>query len=116
MVRKEVVMHLLVYNLIRGIKAEAARVAEIKPRTISFTGSRHTIRAFEQSHLYAPARILADLPILLKLISTKRVGARPDSYESRAVRRRPKPHPLQKMPRKAAQRSINRSIIFYGNR
>jgi Transposase DDE domain len=113
MVRKEIGMHFLAYNLIRGIMAEAARVAEIKPRTISFMGSVHTIRAFEQSHLYDPARILADLPILLKLIGAKRVGDRPDRYEPRAVKRRPKPHPLLKMPRKAAKRLIKRGIIPY---
>jgi Transposase DDE domain len=113
MVRKEIEMHLLAYNLIRGIMAEAARVAKIKPRTISFVGSVHTIRAFEEVHLYEPARIEADLPRLLDLISKKRVGDRPDRYEPRAVKRRPKPHPLLKMPRKAAKRLIKRGIIPY---
>ena len=113
MVRKEIGMHLLAYNLIRGIMAEAARVAKIKPRAISFAGSWHTIRAFEEVHLYDPVRIKADLPRLLALISKKRVGDRPDRYEPRAVKRRPKPHPLLKMPRKAAKRLIKRGIIPY---
>ena len=93
--------------------AEAARVAKIKPRTISFAGSVHTIRAFEEVHLYDPVRIKADLPRLLGLIGQKRVGDRPDRYEPRAVKRRPKPHPLLKMPRKAAKRMIKRGIIPY---
>jgi Transposase DDE domain len=113
MVRKEVAMHLLAYNLIRGIMAEAARVGEIKPRTISFKGSLHTVRAFEASHLYDPMRIEADLPHLLELIGQKRVGNRPDRYEPRAVKRRPKPHPLLRMPRRAAKRLIRRGIIPY---
>ena len=113
MVRKEVAMHLLAYNLIRGIMAEAARVEEIKPRMISFTGSLHTVRAFEEIHLYDSVRIEADLPRLLELIGKKRVGDRPDRYEPRAVKRRPKPHPLLKMPRKAAKRLIKRGIIPY---
>jgi hypothetical protein len=113
MVRKEIGMHLLAYNLIRGIMAEAARASEIKPRTISFTGSVHTIRAFEESHLYDPGRIVADLPRLLELIGQKRVGDRPDRYEPRAVKRRPKPHPRLTMPRKAAKRLIRRGIIPY---
>lgn len=113
MVRKEVAMHMLAYNLIRGIMAEAARVEEIKPRMISFTGSLHTVRAFEEIHLYDPVRIEADLPRLLELIGKKRVGDRPDRYEPRAVKRRPKPHPLLKMPRKAAKRLIKRGIIPY---
>ena len=92
---------------------EAARVGEIKPRTISFAGSLHTVRAFEASHLYDPARIEADLPRLLELIGQKRVGDRPDRYEPRAVKRRPKPHPLLRMPREAAKRLIRRGIIPY---
>jgi hypothetical protein len=113
MVRKEVAMHLVAYNLIRGIMAEATRASELKPRTISFTGSLHTVRAFEAGHLYDPARIEADLPHLLELIGQKRVGDRPDRYEPRAVKRRPKPHPRLTMPRKAAKRLIRRGIIPY---
>jgi hypothetical protein len=113
MVRKEVAMHLLAYNLIRGVMAEAARVEEIQPRTISFTGSLHTVRAFEAGHLYDPVRIEADLLRLLELIGKKRVGDRPDRYEPRAVKRRPKPHPRLTMPRKAAKRLIRRGIIPY---
>jgi hypothetical protein len=113
MVRKEIGVHLLAYNMIRGIMAEAAREAKIKPRTISFAGSVHTIRAFEEVHLYDPVRIEADLSRLLELIGKKRVGDRPDRYEPRAMKRRPKPHPLLKMPRQAAKRLIERGIIPY---
>jgi hypothetical protein len=113
MVRKEVATHLLAYNLIRGIMAEAARVEEVKPRMLSFKGSLHTIRGFEEVHLYAPERIEADLPRLLSLIGQKRVGDRPDRYEPRAVKRRPKPHPLLTMTRKKAKSLIKRGIIPY---
>lgn len=113
MVRKEVAMHLLAYNVIRGIMAEAARVAAIKPRGLSFTGAWHTVRAFEEVHLYDPVRLRVDLPRLLDLIVKKRVGDRPDRYEPRAVKRRPKPHPLLRMPRKKAKRLIERGIIPY---
>ena len=85
----------------------------MKPRQLSFTGAQHTIRAFEAVHLYDPARIAADPPRLLELIGAKRVGDRPDRYEPRAVKRRPKPHPLLKMPRKAARRLIERGRIPY---
>ena len=116
MVGKEVAMHLLAYNLIRGIMAAAARAAEVKPRHLSFTGAQHTVRAFEEVHLYDPARIAADSPRLLELIGEKRVGDRPDRYEPRAVKRRPKPHPPLQMPRKAARRLIKRGIIPYDKR
>ncbi len=113
MVRKEVAVHLLAYNLIRGIMAEAARVGEIQPRRLSFTGALHTVRSFEEGHLYDPTRIASDLPRLLELIGRKRVGDRPDRYEPRAVKRRPKPYPRLNIPRRAAKRLIKRGIRLY---
>jgi Transposase DDE domain len=113
MVRKEVVAHLLAYNLIRGVMAEAARGAGIAPRRLSFKGSLHTVREFEAVHLYDPARIERDLPRLMPLIAKKRVGDRPDRYEPRAVKRRPKPHPLLRMTRKKAKALIERGFIPY---
>jgi Transposase DDE domain len=113
MVRKEIAMHLLAYNLIRGLMAEAARVENVKPRTLSFMGAVHTARAFEENHLYDPERIKADLPRLLELIGEKRLEDRPDRYEPRAVKRRPKPHALLKMPRAAAKRLIERGRVPY---
>jgi Transposase DDE domain len=113
MVRKEVAVHLLAYNLIRGIMAAAARLGDVKPRQLSFAGALHTVRSFEGGHLYDPESIRADLPRLLELIVQKRVGDRPDRYEPRAVKRRPKPHPLLRMPRKRAQQLISRGIIPY---
>jgi Transposase DDE domain len=113
MVRKEIAMHFLAYNLIRGLISEAARVAEVAPRTISFKGSVHTIRAFEEAHLYDPSRIEADLPRLLELIVRKRVGDRPDRYEPRAVKRRPKPHPRLTIPRKKARQRIEKGEMLY---
>ncbi len=116
MVRKEVAMHLLAYDLIRGIMAEAARAGGVKPRRLSFTGAMHTIRSFEEVHLYDPVRIRVDLPRLFELIVKKRVKDRPDRYEPRAVKRRPKPHALLRMPRKKAKRLIKRGIIPYSKR
>jgi hypothetical protein len=116
MVRKEVAVHLLGYNLIRGIMAAAAPVGGVKPRQLSSTGALHTIRSFEEDHLYDPVWIRADLPRLLELIVRKRVGDRPDRYEPRAVKRRPKPHPLLKMPRRKAKALIRRGIILYDKR
>lgn len=113
MVRKEVAMHLLAYNLIRGLMAEAAQAEGLKPRRLSFKGALHTIRSFEEVHLYDPAWIRADLPRLLELIGRKRVPDRPDRSEPRAVKRRPKPHPRLNVPRKEAKRLIERGVILY---
>ena len=104
------------YNLIRGLMAEAAKAEGVKPRRLSYTGAVHTVRAFEAVHLYDPAWIATDLPRLLELIGQKRVPDRPDRYEPRAVKRRPKPHPLLTMPRKKAKRLIERGFIPYDRR
>lgn len=113
MVRKEVAAHLLAYNLIRGVMAEAARVEGIKPRRLSFMGSLHTVRGFEASHLYDPERIERDLPRLVSLIGKKQLPDRPDRCEPRAVKRRTKPHPLLRMPRKKAKALIKRGFMLY---
>lgn len=113
MARKELAAHLLGYNLIRGLMAEAARAAAIRPRQLSFRGAWREARSFEQAHLYDPARIAADLPRLLELIARKRIDDRPDRFEPRAVKRRPKPHPLLRMPRGEAKRLIAMGIHPY---
>ena len=113
MVRKEIGMHLLAYNLIRGVMAEAARGHDVQPRELSFNGARQTMRAFEETHLYEPKQIAADFPLLLHLIRQKRVGDRPDRNEPRAVKRRPKPYRLLTIPRREAKARIARGEIIY---
>ena len=98
-------MHLLAYNLIRGVMAEAARGRDILPRELSFNGARQTVRAFEETHLYEPTAIAADFPLLLDLISQKRVGDRPDRHEPRAIKRRAKPYHLLTMTRAEAKKA-----------
>ena len=46
MARKEVWAHLLAYNLIRGLMAQAAREAGLLPWQISFAGAVQTVTAF----------------------------------------------------------------------
>jgi len=113
MVRKEVGMHMLAYNLIRGVMAEAARGRDVQPRELSFNGARQTVRAFEETHLYDPKAIAADFPRLLDLIIQKRVGDRLDRHEPRAVKRRPKPYHLLTMPRQEAKMRIERGEVIY---
>jgi hypothetical protein len=113
MVRKEVGMHLLAYNLIRGVMAEAARGRDMQPRELSFNGARQTVRAFEETHFYEPKKIAADFPLLLDLISQKRVGDRLDRHEPRAIKRRPKPYHLITIPRAEAKKRIARGELLY---
>jgi Transposase DDE domain len=110
MVRKEIWMHLLAYNLIRTLMAKAAEQAGIEPREVSFAGAVQTVNAF------APMLELADeadrprlLEVLLRSIARHRVGNRPDRYEPRAVKRRPKPIALLTVPREQARRRLAKS-------
>jgi hypothetical protein len=45
-VRKEFAMHLLAYNLVRGVAFEAAQTAGVEPWTISFKGTLQTTHEF----------------------------------------------------------------------
>src|SRR5881392_324182 len=47
LVRKELWTHILAYNLIRTIAAQAASKHGIEPRTISFKGTVQTLEAFQ---------------------------------------------------------------------
>ena len=91
MVRKEIWAHLLAYNLVRKVMAQAAREHDRTPRQLSFAGALQTLNEFRTLLLIAAA---ADLPALcddiLKAIASHRVGARPDRCEPRKVKRRPK--------------------------
>jgi len=45
-----VLMHLIAYNLIRGIMAEAAAIYDQDVARLSFKGSVQTVRHFSQVH------------------------------------------------------------------
>ena len=98
-VRNEFYTHLLGYNLLRGVMARAAFEADRSPGEISFKGTPQTLQQF--------------LPILLTSVSSERwcealltavathvVGNRPDRFEPRLVKRRPKPYKHLREPRR----------------
>jgi hypothetical protein len=108
MVRKEVWAHLLVYNVVRMLMAQAARAAGVRPDEVSFAGALQTVNAFLPNLRTArtaeeAARLCA---VLLAAIAQHRVGNRPDRYEPRAVKRRPKNFPKLKEPRADARRRL----------
>lgn len=107
MVRKEIRMHLLAYNLIRSVMAEAAIRNKLHPREVSFTGALQTLLAYRPLIERAAQTQLAELyDDLLAAIASHRVGNRPNRYEPRAVKRRPKPHALLTVPRAEAKRLL----------
>jgi len=92
MVMKEIWTHLLAYNLIRVIMAEAASCANVIPRQISYKAALQGIRAFLTIHAFINTRERPKLyQQLLMRIGKHRVGKRPGRIEPRVVKRRPKP-------------------------
>ena len=107
MVQKEVWAHLLVYNLIRTAMAEAARAAGVCPRELSFEGARQTLEAFGETLERASAEaFLGVVQAVLEAIASHRVGGRPDRYEPRVRKRRPKEYPLMKELREQARERL----------
>ena len=96
MVRKEIWAHLLAYNLIRKIMAQAAVVHNKKPVNLSFKLALQVIESFRQAGIFNEKNSTSYYH-LLKAIAYKTIGNRPDRLEPRRVKRRPKPFPrLQK--------------------
>jgi DDE family transposase len=107
MVRKEVWAHLLAYNLIRTVMAQAADASGCAPRQLSFTGALQTMTAFAERLYDADRSTIDDLhAALLTAVAAHVVGNRPNRHEPRAIKRRPKPHRLLTQPRAVARRQL----------
>ncbi len=92
---KELWVHLLAYNLIRLLMAQAASMAGIDPRKLSY---KHTCQIWN-SWLSHGLKASADANCLFLLIAQVRVGNRPNRIEPRMRKRRPKSYPWLKHPR-----------------
>jgi hypothetical protein len=109
MVQKEVWMHLLAYNLIRGVMARAAEVHDEQPRHLSFKGALQTMTAFQDALRHAPAGVRELLmKVMLRAIASHRVGDRFGRVEPRANKRRPKPQRYLMEPRPQARKRLMR--------
>jgi len=110
MVEKEIWMHLLAYNLIRGVMAKAAVAHNKQPRQLSFKGALQTMTAFQDALRQATPidrnRLVRDL---LKAISRHRVGDRFGRVEPRANKRRPKPQRYLTEPRDQARKRLTQN-------
>jgi hypothetical protein len=107
MLRKELWVHLLAYNLIRGLIAQAAQRHGLLPRQISFTGAVQTLVAFQGCLLHAGPLCSAELRArLLKAIATHHIGNRPNRVEPRAIKRRHNQYPRLTKPRAQARKEL----------
>jgi Transposase DDE domain len=114
LVRKELWTHILAYNLIRTIMAQAASQQGIEPRSISFKGAVQTLAAFQPviAHLGEndADTLLEIYQHLLDAIASHRVADRPDRVEPRLRKRRPKHYAYLRKPRQQAKRELLKGV------
>jgi hypothetical protein len=102
---KQLWVHLLAYNVIRLLMAQAACNADMDPRSLSF---KHTVQLWTEW----TARGLCSVDDRLRLfasIDQCKVGHRPGRIEPRMRKRRPKPYPWLKVPRAQARRQVQKN-------
>ena len=114
LVRKEVWTHILAYNLIRTVMAQAAARHDIPPRSISFTGAMQTLEAFQPLLEFGAtdddasrAQLYQEL---LAAIASHRVADRPDRYEPRVKKRRRNHYGWLTEPRAEIKRKMAKGV------
>jgi hypothetical protein len=105
MVHKEIWAHILAYNLIRKMMAQAAVTYQRKPHEISFKLAMQMMSAFRQ------AGILCEnyhdiYDRFLQAIAYKKTGRQLGRSEPRMVKRRPKAFPRLQKPRCFYQKEV----------
>jgi hypothetical protein len=103
MVRKEIAMHAIAYNLIRALMQQAAALYHVPIERLSFKGSVDTLRQWSDTlngaH-HKPREQARLFNQLLQILAEDRVPLRPDRAEPRVRKRRPKAYPLMTQPRR----------------
>jgi hypothetical protein len=104
LVRKEIWTHALADHLIRAVMAQAATSEGVEPRSISFKAAPRVLEAFRPLiayHTHHAAGHRAELSEqLLGAIAVPRVADRPDRFEPRMAKRRPRRYDRPTRPRR----------------
>lgn len=115
LVRKEVWTHVLAYNLIRTIIAQAASRHDIQPRSISFKGTIQTLEAFQPLIAFRGERSavhrMALYQQLLVAVATHQVADRPDRFEPRVKKHRRNHYGWLTKPRAEVKRMMAKGFI-----
>jgi hypothetical protein len=102
MIRRELHMHMIAYNLVRTIMLQSALTYNAPLCRISFKGTCDTLRQWAP-HLdfVSPTPVLYNrlLRSMLQILATDVIPLRPNRSEPRAVKRRPKNYHLLTIPR-----------------
>ena len=114
LVRKEIWTHVLAYNLIRAIMAQAASQHKLQPRDVRFKGTIQTLEAFQplvsfQEHKGTAFRQGLYLQVL-EAVATHRVADRPDRFEPRKRQRHPRKGEIMTKPRQELKRLMRKGV------
>ena len=107
MVRKEIYVHLMVYNLLRTLMWKAGKQHGVSPLRLSVQGARQSFNQF--CPLLAETGRIRQQPLyqaLLSLTAESKVPLRPGRSEPRKRKRRPKAFPLMKKPRSVLKQEL----------
>jgi hypothetical protein len=100
MIRRELWVTLLAYNLIRKVMAMAATVHGKQPRCLSFTSACQTVLStwilWSTGVVIDPDRVET---MMLKGLAANEVANRPGRFEPREIKRRRHHYPLMQRPR-----------------
>jgi len=111
MIRKEILMHFIVYNCLRLLMVKAADRADVPVRMISFKASIQTLRQWEP--LWKSDMSTAEQAQLLSLlcdsIAASIIYSRPGRREPRCMKRRPKNFQRMTRPRHEMRETLHRS-------
>jgi hypothetical protein len=111
MVKKEIGIHFLAYNVIRIIMAEACAAHSAIPWKISFKGTVQLLNEFMPHFLNSSNRknkiLYAEM---LMLIVKNKTGNRPGRVEPRVIKQRQKPFPTLNRPRIVEKEKLMRKI------
>jgi hypothetical protein len=110
-VRAELAMFLIGYNLIRTVMFDAAKVSEARLEQLSFKSALVRFGLWYAGLRYS-TRIrvwLLGYEAMLKDLARDLNAARPNRYEPRVVKRRPKPFPRMQQPRQVLRQQLLRA-------
>jgi hypothetical protein len=102
MIEKELILHVIAYNLIRSLMQHAALRHRVCLARISFKGALDSLRHFADAVQAAhgrPRKQAELLDYLLETIAEDQLPHRPNRSEPRAKKRRPKNYQLLTKPR-----------------
>ena len=107
MIRKELAVYFLAYNLIRSLMAQAAQLHGRDPLRSSFKGTLQHLNTFLPLLALANARQRAHFyGTLLRLVAREQLPHRPHRVEPRVVKRRPKYSRWMQVPRPVLKQKL----------